>query len=262
MKDLFSIQGKTAVITGGSSGIGAMMTQGFLESGAKVYITARKAERLFAAAEAFSEFGECIAIQSDLSTMEGLMGFAAALAERETQLDVLINNAGTVWAEPLDDFPEQGWDKVMDINLKSVFFLTQKLLPQLRAAGTADDPARVINIASVNGITNPRLPNYSYSASKAGVIQLTRHLAADLAPQHINVNGIAPGLFPSNMTPELMRRIGEEVSPQHIPCGRVGALEDAAGTAIYLSARASAWVCGHTIVLDGGSVAIAGSSFS
>jgi NAD(P)-dependent dehydrogenase (short-subunit alcohol dehydrogenase family) len=262
LKDLFSIKGKTAVVTGGSSGIGAMITRGFLENGARVYITARKADRLFDAQKKLSELGDCVAIQSDLSTMEGLTGFADELATREDSLDILVNNAGAVWAEKIDDFPEDGWDKVVDINMKSVFFLTQKLLPLLRTAGSADDPSRVINIASVNGITNPRMPNYSYSASKAGVIQLTRHLAGDLAPEHINVNGIAPGLFPSAMTPMLLARVGDVVSKDHIPCGRLGEAEDAAGTAIYLCSRASAWLCGHTIVLDGGSVAIAGTAFS
>jgi 2-deoxy-D-gluconate 3-dehydrogenase len=262
LKNLFAIEGKTAVVTGGSSGIGAMITRGFLENGARVYITARNADRLFNAEKEFSRIGDCVAFQSDLSTVEGLAGFADRVAEREQGLNILVNNAGAVWSAGIDEFPEHGWDKVVDLNMKSPFFLTQKFLPLLRAAGTADDPSRVINIASVNGITNPRIPNYSYSASKAGVIQLTRHMAADLAPDHINVNGIAPGLFPSNMTPVLVERVGDVVSTDHIPCGRMGEPEDAAGTAIYLCSRASAWLCGHTIVLDGGSVAVAGTSFS
>jgi NAD(P)-dependent dehydrogenase (short-subunit alcohol dehydrogenase family) len=257
MKNLFSVEGKVAVVTGGSRGIGAMIARGLVENGVKVYITARKAEELQATAEILSEYGECIAIASDLSTLSGIEIFANAVSERETQLDILINNAGASWGESIDDFPESGWDKVMDLNVKSPFFLTQKFLPLLRAAGDAEDPSRVINIASINGITNPGMPNYSYSASKAAVIQMTRHLSADLVGEHINVNAIAPGLFPSKMTAHFV--VGQEDAVgATIPRGRVGSPEDAAGTAIYLCSQASAWVVGQTIVLDGGMVACAG----
>ena len=257
MKNLFSIAGKVAVITGGSRGIGAMIARGFLENGAKVYISARKEEELKATAQELSVLGECIPIVADLGSQAGTEAFAKALQERESKIDILVNNAGASWGAPLDDFPENGWDKIMHVNVKSIFFLTQKLLPQLRAAGSDEDPARVINIASINGISNPKLENYSYSASKAAVIQLTRHMAADLAKDNVNINGIAPGFFPSKMTAYLIDEVAE-TAPTAIPRGRMGQPEDIAGTAIYLSSRASAWVCGHTLVLDGGSVAQAG----
>jgi len=254
MKNLFSVEGKVAVVTGGSRGIGAMIARGFVENGVKTYITARKEEELQATAEQLSAFGECIAIQADLSTMEGLTAFANEIGARENKLDILINNAGATWGAPLDDFPENGWDKVMDLNVKSIFFLTQKLLPLLRAAGTAEDPARVINIGSINGLTHSHMNTYSYTASKAAVHHLTRHLGGDLATDHINVNAIAPGFFPSKMTASLLKH--EEEMLKDIPLNRLGNPEDAAGTAIYLCSRASAWVTGHTLTLDGGYVAI------
>jgi len=257
MKNLFSVSGKVALVTGGSRGIGAMIARGFVESGVKTYITARKIEELQTTAAELSEFGECIAIASDLSTLEGIKAFSAELKEREPQLHILVNNAGATWGEKIDDFPEAGWDKVMDLNVKSPFFLIQQLLPALREAGNQEDPARVINIASINAYANPKMTNYSYSASKAAVVQMTRHLAADLVDDKINVNGIAPGIFPSKMTAFAIDGQEEAVGAT-IPRGRIGNGEDAAGTAIYLSARASAWVTGHTVVLDGGVIASAG----
>lgn len=255
MKNLFSVEGKTVVITGGSSGIGAMMAQGYLEGGAKVYITARKAERLMKKAGELSAFGECIAIPGDMSTVEGIEAFVKILSSHEDHIDVLVNNAGANWIAPIEGFPEAGWDKVMDINIKSIFFMTQKCLPLLNK-GTKDDPARIINTASIHGLSNPGMPAYAYSASKSGVIHLTKHLASDLARKNINVNGIAPGLFPSDMTKELTNN--EQMTKMvlsSIPRGRMGTPEDIAGTAIYLSTRASAWVCGHIVTLDGGMVA-------
>lgn len=255
MKNLFDVSGKVAVVTGGSTGIGAMIARGFVENGVKTYITARKQPQLDETAAALSEFGECIAIQSDLSTMEGVQGFADAVLAAESSLDILINNAGATWGAPVDEFPESGWDKVMNLNVKSIFFLTQRLLPALRAAGSADDPARVVNISSINGITHPHMPNYSYSASKSAVIQLTRHMAADLGRDHININGIAPGFFPSKMTKHLLAEVPEETEVSGAPVARLGQPEDAAGTAIYLCSRASNYLCGHTVVMDGGVVA-------
>ena len=259
MKELFSVAGKVVVITGGSRGIGAMMARGFVENGARTYITARKLEELQTTASELNTLkgeGECIAIQADLSSLEGITHFVNELRKSETQLDVLINNAGATWGETLESFPESGWDKVMDINVKSPFFLIQKTLPLLLKSGSSQDPARVINISSMNGITNPNMTNYSYSASKAAVIQMTRHLAADLAAKHINVNSIAPGFFPSKMTAFAIAG-NEDLVNSNVPLGRIGTPEDAAGTAIYLSSRASAWVTGHTLVLDGGEVASA-----
>ena len=255
MKTLFDVSNKVAVVTGGSSGIGAMMARGLLENGAKVYITARKEDRLRAMAEELSEFGECIAIPGDLSKVEGIEAFCAAVSERESQIDILINNAGANWAASIDDFPEAGWDKVMDINIKSIFFTTQKFLQLLRAGGNADDPSRVINIASINGIRNSGMPTYAYSASKSGVIHLTTHMATDLAASHINVNAIAPGFFPSNMTKQIVENEGmTDAAISQIPRGRMGAPEDIAGTALYLCSRASSWLVGQTIVLDGGMI--------
>lgn len=253
MNNLFSVEGKVAVVTGGSGGIGGMIAEGFVKNGVKTYITARNEERIQETVKAFSQYGECIGIASNLSTTEGVQAFANEMKEREPKLDILVNNAGATWGADIDDFPESGWDKVMDLNVKSIFFLTQQLLPELRAAGTAEDPARVINIGSINGVTHSHMNNYSYSASKAAVHQMTRHLGADLAPQNINVNGIAPGFFPSKMTAHLLEH--EQEMALTIPCRRVGTKEDAAGTAIFLCSRASAWMTGHMVALDGGYIA-------
>lgn len=257
MDNLFSLSGKVAVVTGGSRGIGAMIARGFIDSGVKTYITSRKLEELQATASQLSEFGECIAIQSDLSTLDGVTAFADAIKEREPEIHILVNNAGASWGAPIDEYPESGWDKVMDLNVKSIFFLTQQLLPVLRAAGNQHDPARVINISSINALANPLMPVYAYAASKAAVVQMTRHLAADLAREHINVNGIAPGFFHSKMTAGLLDQFEQQLLAK-TPRGRMGEPEDMAGTAIYLASRASAWVVGHTIVLDGGIIAAAG----
>ncbi|MEL7285675.1 MAG: SDR family NAD(P)-dependent oxidoreductase, partial [Pseudomonadota bacterium] len=200
MKALFDISGKTAIVTGGSSGIGAMIARGFVENGVITYISARKEGPLREKAEELSEFGSCIPIAADLSKVEGIEKLIADVSAQESHIDILINNAGANWVVPIDEFPEAGWDKVMSINIKSIFFMTQKALPLLRANATAEDPARVINTASIHGFDNPGMPAYAYSASKSGVIHLTKHLATDLAADNINVNAIAPGFFPSNMT--------------------------------------------------------------
>jgi NAD(P)-dependent dehydrogenase (short-subunit alcohol dehydrogenase family) len=255
MKNLFDVSGKVAIVTGGSRGIGAMIARGFVENGVKTYITARKEAELKATTEKLSELGECIALPSNLGSLGGVEAFAKAIRERESAVHILVNNAGATWGAPIDEFPESGWDKVMDLNVKSLFFLTKELLPVLRAAGTAEDPARVINIGSINGAIHSHMDNYSYSASKAAVHHLTRHLGADLAPQNINVNGIAPAHFRSKMMAHLVEL--EEELARGYPRGRIGTPEDAAGTAIYLCARASAWVTGHIIALGGGAVAAA-----
>ncbi len=253
MKNLFSVDGKVVVITGGSTGIGVMMAKGFLENGAKVYITARSLEQLEATAADLSQYGPCIPIRSDLSTLAGVEAFATAVQAEEPSIDILINNAGMAWADDVDTFPEAGWDRVMELNVKSVFFLTQKLLPALRAAGIEEHPARVVNIASMNGITHPGMKTYSYSSSKAAVIHLTRHMGADIARDHINMNAIAPGFFPSDMTASLMQ--DEEALVGHLPIPRVGRPEEIAGTALYLCSAASNYVIGQTVVVDGGWIA-------
>lgn len=257
MKSLFSVAGKVAIVTGGSRGIGAMIARGFVENGVKTYITARKQGELEATAAELSEYGECIAIVSDLSTLEGIQRFCNEIMQREQQINILINNAGATWGADIEDFPESGWDKVMDLNVKSPFFLIQQLLPALKQAGNAEDPARVINISSINAYTHSKMTNYSYSASKAAIAHLTRHMATDLVQDNITVNAIAPGLFSSKMTAYMLDE-HEEAAAAGIPRGRIGTAEDAAGTAIYLCSRASAWVNGQAIVLDGGAVAAAG----
>ncbi|MEE4277358.1 MAG: SDR family oxidoreductase [Halieaceae bacterium] len=257
MNELFDVSGKVALVTGGSRGIGAMIARGFVQQGVRTYITARNAEALAATAESLAEFGECIAIPADLSSMDGLKSFADDLASREEQIHILVNNAGATWGAGLDEFPEKGWDKVMDLNVRSIFFLTQALLPRLRAAASQDDPARVVNIGSINGLSYAPLNNYSYVASKAAVHHLTRQLAVDLARDNINVNAIAPGFFPSKMTAHMLDHEAEMA--RAIPRGRLGTPEDAAGSAIYLCSRAAAFVTGHVLVLDGGQDVAAGS---
>ncbi len=263
MKDLFSIDGKVALVTGGSRGIGEMISAGFLGSGAKVYICSRKADVCDATSKRLMEQygGECIPLPGDLSNLPGIEAVAAALTERETQLDILVNNAGTTWGAPLDEFPEAGWDKVMDVNVKGVFFLTQKLLPLLRKSATHEDPARVINIGSVDGIKTPAFDNFSYGPSKAACHHLTRVMAAHLIKENIIVNAIAPGPFPTWMLSAGVgfggRVEGEDWDSvgKRNPRGRVGTMEDIAGLAIFLSSRAGAYTVGETITCDGGSVA-------
>lgn len=263
MKNLFSIEGKTALITGGSRGIGEMIAAGFLANGAKVYISSRKADVCQETAARLAEEygGSCTALPSDLSNLAGIEALAAALAERESALDILVNNAGATWGAPIDEFPEAGWDKVMDTNVKAIFFLTQKLLPLLRAAASHEEPARVINVGSIDGIKTPIFDNFSYGPSKAAVHYLTRVLAAHLVKEHILVNGIAPGPFPTWMLSAGVG-FGGKVEGQDWdrvgqgnPRGRVGTPEDIAGIAIFLASRAGAFTVGDTITCDGGSVA-------
>jgi len=251
MKDLFSVKGKVALVTGGSRGIGEMIANGYIQNGAKVYISSRKKAVCDELAKELSKHGECISLPFDLGTMEGVEGLANAMKEREEKLDILVNNAGAAWASPIDEFPEQGWDKVMDLNVKSVFFLTQKLLPLLRKAASPESPARVINVASVNGMSPPHIETYSYSASKSGCIMLTRHLAWKLVSESILVNCIAPGPFPTQMLGPLIQSMGDEIL-ESTPMHRVGTPEDIAGVALFLSSRASNYTTGVTIPCDGG----------
>jgi len=251
MKDLFDIRGKVALVTGGSRGIGEMIATGYVENGAKVYISSRKKSACDEIAARLSTLGTCISLPYDLGSMQGIAGLAADLAQREPKLDILVNNAGASWGAPIEEYPESGWDKVVDLNLKSVFYLTQKLLPQLRAAATQKAPAHVINIASVNGLVPPDWETYAYSASKAGCVMLTRHLAKRLASDHILVNAIAPGPFPSQMMATMLERHGAEIKEKN-PLKRVGEPEDIAGVAIFLASRASAYTTGACVPCDGG----------
>ena len=263
--DLFSIDGKVALVTGGSRGIGEMIAAGFLANGAKVYISSRKAETCDATAARLSETysGECISIPADLSGLDGITALVSEIESREDKLDILINNAGAAWGASLDEFPEAGWDKVMDVNVKGVFFLTQKLLPLLRASGNAEDPARVVNIGSIDGLKNPLFNTYSYPASKAALHHMTRCLSAELAPQHIVLNAIAPGPFPTWMLSTgagfggKTEGVDWDKIGKTCPRGRVGSPEDIAGLSIFLCSRAGAYVVGQTIALDGGIVAAA-----
>jgi 2-deoxy-D-gluconate 3-dehydrogenase len=261
--NLFSIKGKTALVTGGSRGIGEMIAAGFMAHGAKVYISSRKADACEATARRLTDAygGQCIALPADLARLDGVENLAARIAERESQLDILVNNAGASWGAPLEEFPENGWDKVMDTNVKGVFFLTQKLLPQLRKAATGDSPARVINIGSIDGLKSAIFDTFSYGASKAAVHHLTRFMAAHLTKERILFNAIAPGPFPTWM---LSTGVGfggatENVDWDRIgqrnPSGRVGTPQDIAGLAIFLCSRAGEFVVGQTIACDGGSVA-------
>lgn len=250
MTDLFSIAGKTALVTGGSSGIGLMIARGYVEAGARVYISSRKADVCDEVAAELSKVGECVALPANLSTEGGCRGLAEAIAERETRLDILVNNAGATWGAPLEEFDEAAWERVLALNVKGVFHLTKFLLPLLEAAGTADEPARVINIGSIDGIHVPILETYSYSASKAAVHQLTRHLARRLAPA-ITVNAIAPGPFESRMMAATLEAAGDAIAAS-APLKRIGRPDDMAGAAIFLASRASAYMTGAIVPVDGG----------
>ncbi|MCM5571752.1 SDR family oxidoreductase [Burkholderiaceae bacterium FT117] len=255
--ELFSLAGRVALVTGGSRGIGKMIATGFLAAGAKrVYISSRKAEACDATAAELSKLGECVSIPADVSTVEGAKALAAEIAKREPALDVLVNNAGAAWGAPFDEFPESGWDKVVDLNLKSPFFLTQALAPQLRAAAKSR-PAKVINIASIDGISVNPWETYSYAASKAGLIHLTKRMSLRLAQDNIVMSAIAPGPFRSEMNREA-RDHADDVA-KRVPARRVGEDEDMAGAAIYLASRAGDYVVGETLVVDGGVTLTRGS---
>jgi NAD(P)-dependent dehydrogenase (short-subunit alcohol dehydrogenase family) len=254
-KDLFSLQGRIALVTGGSRGIGKMIAAGFLAQGAaRIYITARKAGPCEATAKELSAAygGECIALPIDISSLGGIEMLAGEIGKREPKLDILVNNAGAAWGADFDEFPESGWDKVANLNLKTPFFLTKALAPALRAAASAERPAKVINIASIDGIFVNPTETYSYAATKAGLIHLTRRMAAKLIRDHIVVTAIAPGPFASDMN-RAARDHADDVAT-HVPLGRIGNEEDMAGAAIYLASRAGDYVVGNTIAVDGGVV--------
>jgi NAD(P)-dependent dehydrogenase (short-subunit alcohol dehydrogenase family) len=246
----FRLDGRIALVTGGSRNIGRWIAEGFIAQGAKVYISARKAEDCFATAEALGP--NCVALPQDVSTVAGCRALAAQLAEHEQRLDILVNNAGTAWGEPFDQFPEKGWDKVMDLNLKSPFFLTQALHGLLKAGAASGGPAKVINITSIDGQRLNPWETYSYQASKAALIYLTKRMAARLIEDGIVVTSLAPGAFPSQMN-RAARDHGDEVA-KAIPAKRIGIPEDMAAAALYLAARSGDYVVGETLTVDGGLV--------
>jgi len=248
--DLFSIAGKTALVTGGTRGIGRMIAEGFVEAGATVYISSRKASACEEVAAELSAKGTCIGIPADLSTEAECRRLAEEITQRAGKLDILVNNAGATWGTPLAEFDEAAFEKVLALNVKGVFHLTRFLVPLLEASGSLDDPARVINIGSIDGIQVPALETYSYSASKAAVHQLTRHLAKRLAP-NITVNAIAPGPFPSKMMAATLESFGDQIVAG-APLKRIGRPDDMAGTAIFLSSRAGSYLTGAIIPVDGG----------
>ncbi len=250
MKDLFSLNGRVAVVTGGSRGIGKMIAQGFVEQGAKVYITARKAPACDQTAEELAKLGDCVSIPHDLSTVAGCKAFAAEYAQHETKLDILVNNAGAAWGAAFEEFPEEGWDKTMDLNVKSLFFLTQALFDPLKKAATHERPGKVINIASIDGIKINPWETYPYQASKAAVIHLTKRLAARFIQDHICVSGIAPGAFASEMNKAAKDQ--SDAVGKMVPAGRIGVDSDMAGAAVFLASKAGDYVVGDTIAVDGG----------
>ena len=247
--ELFSLKGRSALITGGSRGIGRMIAEGFLRAGARVYISARKADACDATAAELSAIGPCVSLPADVSTQGGVQQLVAAYQQHEKSLDILVNNAGAAWGAPYEDFAESGWDKVVDLNLKAPFFLTQALTPLLKKAAT-DHLAKVIHIASIDGVSVNPQETYSYAASKAGLIHLTRRMALKLAPERIVVSAIAPGAFASTMNKDARDR-GDEIA-KRIPLGRIGTPEDMAGAAIFLASRAGDYVVGSTLIVDGG----------
>jgi NAD(P)-dependent dehydrogenase (short-subunit alcohol dehydrogenase family) len=251
VKDLFSISGKVALVTGGSRGIGRMIARGYVEAGARVYVSSRKAEACEETAKELSRAGECFALPADVANDAECRRLAEELGRREPALHVLVNNAGANWGAPYAEYPDSAWDKVLATNVKAVFNLTRACTPLLEKAASPDDPARVINIGSVDGLGVPLLETYAYSASKAAVHHLTRVLARRLAPSRITVNAIAPGPFESKMMAATLERFGDAIRDSN-PLKRIGRPEDMAGVAIYLASRAGAYVTGAVIPVDGG----------
>jgi NAD(P)-dependent dehydrogenase (short-subunit alcohol dehydrogenase family) len=249
--DLFDLTGKVAVVTGGTRGIGLMMARGLLQAGARVYVSSRKKEAGDAAVAELAEFGPVTSLPADLSREDECLRLAAEVAEREDELHLLVNNAGATWGEPLATFPASAWDKVLDLNLKAPFFLTRAFLPLLEEAATVDDPARVVNVGSIDGLHVPPMHTYSYSASKAALHHLTRVLARELGPRHVTVNAVAPGPFESKMMAETLKNFGPQIA-ERAPLRRIGRPDDMAGVVVYLASRAGAYVTGAVIPVDGG----------
>jgi NAD(P)-dependent dehydrogenase (short-subunit alcohol dehydrogenase family) len=253
IEELFSVRGKAVMVTGGSRGIGLAIAEGFVKAGSRVYICSRNAEACQSAAEELSQYGECHAWPADLSTADGRRMLVGELSRRERALDVLVNNAGALWAETLEAYPESGWDKVFDLNVKGTFFLVQAFIGLLKAAATPEDPARIINIGSIDAFHVPRHETYAYSSSKAALHQLSRHLAAQLAPHSVTVNVIAPGMFMSKMLAATVAERGEAAMLEPVPLNRFVVAADMAGAAIYLASPAGSFVTGAVLPVDGGS---------
>ena len=250
MNQLFSIEGKTALVTGGTRGIGLMIARGYIEAGVRVYVASRSEAACAETEKELSKLGTCVAISANLSTQEGCLGLADEIKQRETKLDILVNNAGANWGAPFSEFPASGWDRVLDLNLKAPFFLTQALTPLLEAAASEGDPSRIINIGSIDGLGVPLLDTFSYSASKAAIHHMTRVLARKLAPK-ITVNAVAPGPFQSKMMAATLETFGEQIAAQ-CPMKRIGEPDDMAGVAIYLASKAGAYMTGNILPVDGG----------
>jgi len=251
LNELFAVTNKVAVVTGGSRGIGKMIAQGFVENGIRTYITARKAKACDETAKELSELGECISLPADLSTSEGRKQFVDEIKQREPSLDILVNNAGAAWGAAFDEYPEAGYDKVMNINLKAVFMLTRDLLPLLRKDSSTENPSRVINVGSIDGLRVSSTDNFAYGASKAAVHFLTKNLALRLAPQGVTVNAIAPGAFESRMMAYMLDNFKDKIESEN-PLGRIGRPADMAGLALYLASNASKYMTGQVIAIDGG----------
>jgi NAD(P)-dependent dehydrogenase (short-subunit alcohol dehydrogenase family) len=253
MSSLFGIEHKTALVTGGAQGMGRMIAEGLVRAGAKVYITSRKPDICESTARELSQSGTCLAIAADLNTPEAIVALANEVKSREPRLNILINNAGRTWGAPLETFPDKAWAPVMAVNVQGPFTLIRELLPLLGAAGTAEDPARIINIGSLAGLRAERLSAYSYAASKAALHHLSRTLAADLAERHITVNSVVPGYFPTQMTAHIRKDDAETRKLlERVPLGRLGEADDIAGACIFLASRAGRYITGAELVLDGG----------
>ncbi|MFN8102973.1 MAG: SDR family oxidoreductase [Acidimicrobiia bacterium] len=251
VEGLFSVAGKVCVVTGGASGIGRMIAAGYVEAGATVYIASRKADVCRDVAAELSASGTCHGLGADLSSEQGCLDLAGEILAREDAVHVLVNNAGATWGAPFDEYPDAAWDKLYQVNVKAPFTLTRALLAALEAAAAPGDPARVINIGSVDGMHAPAMETYAYAATKAGVLNLTRAMAKHLARRNITVNAVAPGPFESRMMAATLDAFGPMIESA-CPLGRIGTPEDMAGVAIYLASRAGAWVTGDVIVVDGG----------
>jgi NAD(P)-dependent dehydrogenase (short-subunit alcohol dehydrogenase family) len=252
INELFGVAGKTVLVTGGAKGIGAAITEAFVKAGAKVFICSRDLDGCKALADELKPFGDCTPLACNIASDEDRKRFAAEFRARVPKLDVLINNAGALWAAPIEEYPESGWDKVFDLNVRGTFFLIKELLPSLEAAASAEDPARIINVGSINALHIPQHETYAYTASKAALHHLTRHLASQLARRHIVANVIAPGQFPSKMLQGTIERKGLDSLVANIPLRRLVSASDMAGAAIYLASKAGSYLTGVAIPVDGG----------